>query len=192
MEKSTEEVKAMTYEEYCKYLCDLEEERDNTDYDELEGKDRTKYHVYGDLCMTNGNCENLLQYIWSDSIPTCSNLSKFRRLFQKFSRVKGIIYDFPKTEHEDDASSLNDVDQETEHEDDASSLNDLDQDLLQYFKESPLSIHHHIKKFLYLRTQDEDWFFHHYSNPEYARKFSVTALVDLNLSDILPETCEQN
>ena len=34
MEKSTEEVKAMTYEEYCKYLCDLEEERDNTDYDE--------------------------------------------------------------------------------------------------------------------------------------------------------------
>jgi hypothetical protein len=173
MEKSTEEVKAMTYEEYCKYLCDLEEERNNTEYDELEGKDRTKYYVYGDLCMSNGNCENLIQYFWSDSIPTCSNIIKFRRLFQKFYTGN---YDFPKTEHENDASFLNDV----------------DQDLLQYLKESPISIHHHIKKFLYLRTQNENCIFHHYENTHYAKKFSVTALVDLNLSDLLPETCEQN
>ena len=175
MEKPKAEVEQMTYEEYCTYLLKLENEDNNREYEDPIDECRTKHHVYGDLCTANeAKYENLRDYFWSDTIPDSPNLIKFRKMLEAY--YSSFIDDFPKEE-----SSMEETDNEEDNDNES---------LLEYLKGTAPSIHYDIKKFLYLRTQDEDWpVFHHYDNIHYSKKFSVTPLTGLEVADLSPETC---
>ena len=178
MEKPKAEVEQMTYEEYCTYLLKLENEDKNREYENPPDEFRTKHYVYGDLCSTNkAKYEKLIDYFWSATIQDSPNLFKFRKMLKR--HYSYFIDDFPE-------SSMEETDNEEDNEED----NDNEY-LLEYLKGTDPSIHYDIKKFLYLRTQDEDWpVFHHYDNIYFSKKFSVTPLTGLEVADLSPETCE--
>lgn len=176
MEKPKAEVEQMTYEEYCTYLLKLENEDKNREYEDPIDECRKKHYVYGDLCMeNNAKYENLRDYFWSDTIPDSPNLIKFRKMLEAY--YSSFIDDFPKEE-----SSMEETDNEEDNDNES---------LLEYLKGTDPSIHYDIKKFLYLRTQNEDLpVFHHYDNIDYSKKFSVTPLIGLEVADLSPETCK--
>lgn len=181
-EKPTTELRQMSYKDYCDYLFRME----NTSYEDYSNgfcgdldDVCDKYFLYGDVCMETckDSCKELLEYF--SSIPDCGDSMKFRKMLQYWSN-HGYIPSDPVDVYFETLKGPMDKD-----------VFYFDENLLKYLKEAPSSIHHPIKKFLYIRTQDENWFYHHYDNVHYAKKFSTTALVDLQLSDLTPETCEK-